>query len=152
MDVCMYTTTIVMYDAYEFNQVRGPIGRSPSKGLVPGVWRERGMGGPYIYIIYMGSPHVPHVSSDPPRGRKNETAILKDETAGSKWNGCVKDETAGSKWNGWSKDETAGSKWNGCIKDETAEAQYHIGISRETRTLQFRRETIPSTRAWFNIF
>ena len=45
-----------MYDIlYGINQPREQRGA--------GVWGERGMGGPYIYIIYIGAPHVPHVSA-----------------------------------------------------------------------------------------
>ena len=45
-----------MYDIlYGINQPRAQRGA--------GVWGERGMGGPYIYIIYIGAPHVPHVSA-----------------------------------------------------------------------------------------
>ena len=99
MDVCICTLLLLLAcDVWGiwFNQVRGPIGRSPSKGLVPGVWRERGMGGPYIYIIYMGSPHVPHVSCDPPRGAKYETVrlcpLVRRDTA-IKWNVGISRET-----------------------------------------------------------
>ena len=47
---------------------------SAAAGVSGGIpWGERGMGGLSIYYIYMRSPHVPRVSSDPPRGGKCET-------------------------------------------------------------------------------